>query len=259
MPPRPPFAPGRRGGRAGPPGPGGTPKTPPITPPAPGHQRRAVSGRWPPPPPRTRAGGEAQGPPPPPRRAPRRPGRARGGRGGSAESLDQRIDPDRLDHVVVHAGGQARLAVALHRVGGHRDDARALAVRPSRRDAPRRLEAVHLGHLHVHQHHVVGLARDRLDRLDAVRRQVGAVAHLLQQAQRQLLVHDVVFGEQDAQRMARGRAWRRSSAWPPRARPSARRRGRAASPACRRAGSGAAAWRAWRRRGCRPPRAGRAS
>ena len=37
------------------------------------------------------------------------------------------VDPDRLGHVVVHARGQAHLAVALHRVGGHRDDARALA------------------------------------------------------------------------------------------------------------------------------------
>ena len=37
------------------------------------------------------------------------------------------IDADRLGHVVVHAGGQAHLAVALHRVGGHGDDARPLA------------------------------------------------------------------------------------------------------------------------------------
>ena len=37
-----------------------------------------------------------------------------------------------------------------------------------RSDAARGLEAVHLRHLHVHQHHVVGLALDRLDRLDAV-------------------------------------------------------------------------------------------
>ena len=75
---------------------------------------------------------------------------------------------------------------------------------PARRDPPRRFEPIHLGHLHVHQDHVVGLPPDRLHRLDAVRRQVGAVAHLLQQPHGELLVHDVVFGEQDAQRMARG-------------------------------------------------------
>ena len=71
------------------------------------------------------------------------------------------------------------------------------------RDPPRGFEPVHLRHLHVHQHDVVGLPLDRLDGLDAVRREVGAVAHLLQDAQRELLVDDVVLGQQDAQRMAR--------------------------------------------------------
>ena len=79
--------------------------------------------------------------------------------GTLSQRLDQPVDADRLGQVVVHAGGEAHLAVALHRVGGHRDDARALARRPSARMMlPRRFEAVHLGHLHVHQHHVVGLA-----------------------------------------------------------------------------------------------------
>ena len=43
------------------------------------------------------------------------------------QRLHQRIHADRLGDVVVHAGGEALLAVALHGVGGHRDDARALA------------------------------------------------------------------------------------------------------------------------------------
>ncbi len=42
----------------------------------------------------------------------------------------------------------------------------------------------------------------RLDGLDAVASEVGAVAHLLQQTQCQLLVHHVVLGQQDAQRVA---------------------------------------------------------
>ena len=46
--------------------------------------------------------------------------------GATAQRLRQLLDADRLGHVVVHAGGEARLAVALHRVRRHRDDARPL-------------------------------------------------------------------------------------------------------------------------------------
>jgi len=47
------------------------------------------------------------------------------------------------------------------------------------------------------------LAFDALDRLAAVAREIGAGAHWLQQAQRELVVHDVVVGPQDAQRVVR--------------------------------------------------------
>ena len=50
------------------------------------------------------------------------------------QGLDQPLHADRLGEVVVHAGGQAQVAVALHRVGGHGDDARALARPPARAD-----------------------------------------------------------------------------------------------------------------------------
>ena len=58
-------------------------------------------------------------------------------------------------------------------------------------------------HLDVHEHDVVRTALERLDRLDPVRRDVGAVAEPLEQAERHLLVHRVVFGEQDPQRRPR--------------------------------------------------------
>ena len=66
---------------------------------------------------------------------------------------------DRLREIAVHAGGQAPLAVAVHRVRGHRDDADvpargALAL--ANRDG--RLEAAHHRHLQVHQHEVERLA-----------------------------------------------------------------------------------------------------
>src|SRR5512137_1018172 len=59
----------------------------------------------------------------------------------AVERLDQLLDADRLGDVVVHAGGQAHLAVAGHGVGGHRDDARARILWPLRGDAARSLEA----------------------------------------------------------------------------------------------------------------------
>src|SRR5262249_38004577 len=78
-------------------------------------------------------------------------------RGGAGERIDECVDADRLREVIVHAGGQALVAVALHRVGRHRHDARPRAIAPAN-DLARGLQAVHLGHLHVHQDHVVGLS-----------------------------------------------------------------------------------------------------
>ena len=106
---------------------------------------------------------------------------------------------DRLGQVTVHASGQAGLAVALHGVGRHGDDVDVAARRP---DATCRFEAIHLGHLHVHQDEVVRQRRHSLDGFEPVRGNVGAVAHRLQHEQRDLLVHGVVLRQQDAQRMA---------------------------------------------------------
>ena len=72
---------------------------------------------------------------------------------------------DRLGDVVVHPGGEARLAVALHGVGGHRDDPRPGRAGPAAPDPAGRLEAVELRHLDVHQDDVVVAALERRDRL----------------------------------------------------------------------------------------------
>ena len=149
---------------------------------------------------------------------------------GALERRHQVLDPDRFHDVVVHAGRQEPLAIALHRLGGHRDDPRPLAGPPAFEDAARGLDAVHLRHLHVAEQQVVRLPFERLDRLDAVAGDVGAVAQLLQHPQRQGLVHGVVLGQQDPERMLRAefridRARRRAF------RPVGRRRHRAPRPA----------------------------
>ena len=88
------------------------------------------------------------------------------------EDVEQVVALDGLGEVVVHPGLDAPLAVARHRVRGHRDDRHA---RPALgglagADAARRLEPVELGHLAVHEHEVVPRAAERLERLDAVLR-----------------------------------------------------------------------------------------
>ena len=82
------------------------------------------------------------------------------------------------------------------------------SVGPALADAARGVEAVHLGHLDVHQHDVVGLPLERLERLEAVRRDVGAVAQLVEHPERDLLVHGVVLGQEDPQRRRLGHARR---------------------------------------------------
>ena len=66
------------------------------------------------------------------------------------------------------------------------------------------LDPIHLGHLDVHQHEVVALALDRLDRLDAIACDVRLVAHQREQAESELLIDDVVLDEQDPEWMPRG-------------------------------------------------------
>ena len=120
--------------------------------------------------------------------------------GATLERGSQLADLDRLADVVVHAGGEAGLAVAVHRVGGHGDDARlTLEVLA---DPPGGLEAVHLGHLHVHEDDVVGVAADGLEGLEAVEGVVGAVAEALEDQEDELLVGGVVLDGEDAQREA---------------------------------------------------------
>ena len=67
-----------------------------------------------------------------------------------------------------------------------------------RADGGRGLEAVHLGHLHVHQHEVEVLRLQRGDRLSAVVGDDDRMSVLLQQADGQLLIDQAVLGQQNA-------------------------------------------------------------
>ena len=72
-----------------------------------------------------------------------------------SELLFQHADSNGFGHVLVHAGLQAPLAIALHGVCGHGDDRHVLAgFRLSLPNGLRGVESIHLRHLHIHQHHV---------------------------------------------------------------------------------------------------------
>ena len=94
----------------------------------------------------------------------------------------------------------------LHGVRGHGDDRHVPRPRVAlaRADRGGGLEAVHLGHLHVHQHDVERLA---LAAASSAARPFAAtttrVAGLLEHAHGELLIDHVVLGEQDAQRARR--------------------------------------------------------
>ena len=116
---------------------------------------------------------------------------------------------DRLGQVVVHPGGEATFAIARHRMRRHRDHAQVPAgCRFPLSDCGRRLEAAHLRHLHVHQHHVEIVAFDRRQRLAAIPRHGDVVPAPRQQSDRHLLIDDVVFGKQDLDATDR-RLWHR--------------------------------------------------
>ena len=96
------------------------------------------------------------------------------------------------DRQVSRSPGMALAVIAI--------EPRRLVAVAALEDPARGLDAVHLGHLDVHQHHVVGLALDRIEHLQAVGGDVGAIAQALQQPQHDLLVHRVVLGHEHAQR-----------------------------------------------------------
>ena len=124
-----------------------------------------------------------------------------------AERPTQFFDPDRLRDVGIHARGEASLAIPLHGMRRHGDDAgvaaRPLFAQPNRGGG---LEAAHLGHLDVHENGIELLVGRRRDGRGSVLDDGHGVALSFQHGGRDALVDGVVFGHQHTEPAARRHA-----------------------------------------------------
>jgi hypothetical protein len=91
-----------------------------------------------------------------------------------------------------HSSSSFGIAFAVSATIGMRSPLR------SRARISRRRVAVEHRHLAIHQHQVVASLRPRIDGFAPVDDCVDCIAQLLQETRRDLFIHDVVFGEQDA-------------------------------------------------------------
>ena len=124
----------------------------------------------------------------------------RGDAAGRQRALQDRLEglaAQRLGDVLVHSGGQALLAVAVHRVRGDGDDRRVAVGGLQAPDLAGRRIAVQLGQAAVHEDRLVALAQAHLHGLPARLGEVDCVAALLEDVDRHHLVDLVVLGEQD--------------------------------------------------------------
>lgn len=93
------------------------------------------------------------------------------------EHLDEFVDADGFREIIVHPFGETFFAVLSGGIGGHGDDDGPVAVAFSA-DDPGGFEAVHFGHLDVHEDEVVWGFVEFFEGLDAVLGDVGFIAHL---------------------------------------------------------------------------------
>ena len=136
----------------------------------------------------------------------------------ASDGVEEDVRVNRLGNVIVHPGGDAGGTLLERGMRGHGDDRqrRETAVGT---DVRRRLIAIHLGHLQIHEDHVVGgrvrPPQQRLDGFAAVVRDVHRGAGAFEQFDGDLLVDVVVLGQKDARAEEHPSARRRRPASEP--------------------------------------------
>ena len=108
---------------------------------------------------------------------------------------------DGLADVTIHPGFEALFAIALHGVGSQSDDGDAAgrAVFALAEDTGGG-EAVHFGHLDIHENEVKGAILDGVESEFAIGDDFDGMALFFEHAKGEFLVHGVILGEEDAQR-----------------------------------------------------------
>lgn len=104
---------------------------------------------------------------------------------------------ERLGQKIVHAGLQAAGLVVGKSVCGHRQN-RRVAMPGQRANLPRRLEAVEIGHLHVHQDNRIGARAGLVDGADAVFGGIDGKPDVFEQKARDFEIERFVVDDQDA-------------------------------------------------------------
>ena len=110
-------------------------------------------------------------------------------------------------HKAIHAGREDSLAISRHGVRGQTDHARAgqALSRFIRTDPASRFEAVHQGHLPVHEDDIERALLECREGRHPVRGNADGVASAFEHGARDGLVERVVLRDQDPQRRRRGR------------------------------------------------------
>ena len=98
------------------------------------------------------------------------------------ELRQQRRGLERLRDIIIHTGGEHFLAGTRHRMRGERDDRHLPGAARQVADFLRGGDTVELGHLQIHQDHVVIFCPRGIHRLAAIIRQINAVAGMRRQS-----------------------------------------------------------------------------
>ena len=109
------------------------------------------------------------------------------------QHLRESLANDGFSEVAGHTGFEAALAVLFEDVGGEGDNGRTRIGMSEFAQPARGLQAIHNGHLHVHENQVKGLILAQLNGLGTITGDDDGSAHSFEQEADDVLVGEVIF------------------------------------------------------------------